>query len=60
MEMCTPTEFTRKDAEREAREMLAINEMDWSDFPTVVKLSLMLDTVILLLSRKMLEQQTGD
>ena len=50
-----PTAFTRDDAEREARKLYSVQEYDWDAFPENIRLSLMLDATILLLSRKLLE-----
>ena len=50
-----PTAFTRDDAEREARKLYSVQESDWDAFPENIRLSLMLDATILLLSRKLLE-----
>ena len=50
-----PTAFTRDDAEREARKLYSVQESDWDALPENIRLSLMLDATILLLSRKLLE-----
>lgn len=50
-----PTHFTRKDAESAAREMWSIQQHYWDKLPNEMRLSLMLDAVIVLLSRKIIE-----
>lgn len=52
-----PTEFTREDAEREAKSIYSVQDYDWEKFPENVRLGLMLDAAMLIISRMIIERK---